>query len=147
MAKKLPYFVLVERLSATSPWGVAFGAIYRADVESERDDRRDHGVAASNLKILATGHLQADIDAAVAALNPAPAADPAPDAARYVAVVNTRNCGQTVMHDATRQYAVVVCAGDGRITEVLSRHVSYRGACVAAARRAKASQREVRADV
>jgi hypothetical protein len=64
------YYVLAERVSSSSPWGVSFGAIYRADVDAEREDRRDHGVRASDLKVLTIADAkQSSVDAAIAALN------------------------------------------------------------------------------
>lgn len=61
------YFSLLERDDGV--WRIEFGAYDRDDVEAEREDRKDHGVKISNLKIISTGAKQVDIDAAVAKLN------------------------------------------------------------------------------
>lgn len=63
------YFSLLERLSSVSPWGVAFGDYSRDVVESEREDKLDHGVKGYCLKIISTDGTQAAIDARVAKLN------------------------------------------------------------------------------
>lgn len=61
----------------------------------------------------------------------------------YLSVVNTLHCGQKVMHSAAEPYAVVACEREtGKIREVISRHRTYNGACIACSRHAKASNRE-----
>jgi hypothetical protein len=58
----------------------------------------------------------------------------------YLAVVNTGNCGQKLVHSSAQPYAVVVCEGQtGRVQEVISRHTTHRGACTACARRNRAA--------
>lgn len=64
-----PYFTLAERDSATAPWGVQFGSYELGDVKAEVQDRLDHDVRVSNLKVLTTTDKQADIDAEITKLN------------------------------------------------------------------------------
>lgn len=63
------YFIMAARLSATSPWGVAFGSYVRSECDDERQDLRDHGERASNIRIIRLGDTNAEIDAAIAQLN------------------------------------------------------------------------------
>ena len=65
-----PYFVLLSRDDTRDPWAIEFGAWDKSDVDSERQDRRDHFIRASNLKIIAVpGGRQKAINEAVAKLN------------------------------------------------------------------------------
>jgi hypothetical protein len=64
------YFTLIEKAD-NGFWTIEFGAYDREDCKSELEDRADHGVRKKDLKIIATGPKQADIDAAVAKLNQA----------------------------------------------------------------------------
>lgn len=50
-------------------WAIEFGDYDLQTVEDERDDYRDRGWKAKELKIITTGDTQAAIDAAVAELN------------------------------------------------------------------------------
>lgn len=64
------YHTLVIRdVDPRSTWGIAFGAYDLDDVKAERDEYRDNGWRARSVKIVHTSPRQADIDAAVAALN------------------------------------------------------------------------------
>lgn len=61
--------LLLEHDDKGSRWAIGFGDYDRDTVEFERDDHRDHGYRAKELKIITTTDLQADIDAAVRELN------------------------------------------------------------------------------
>jgi hypothetical protein len=66
------YYTLVSRNWASqydSTWAIEFGDYDRSVVQAERDDYRDHGCKARNLRIISSGDSQAEINAAVAALN------------------------------------------------------------------------------
>jgi hypothetical protein len=63
------YFTLITRDNPASNWVVEFGDWDRDVVLSERDDYRDHGVKARDLKIIASDGKQASIDAKVNLLN------------------------------------------------------------------------------
>jgi hypothetical protein len=63
------YFTLITRDNPSKSWVIEFGGWDRDDVESERQSYRDHGVKASDLKIIRTDGRQASIDARVADLN------------------------------------------------------------------------------
>jgi hypothetical protein len=63
------YFTLITRDNPSASWVIEFGAWEREDVDSERQSYRDHGVKASDLKIIRTDGRQASIDARVADLN------------------------------------------------------------------------------
>lgn len=65
----MTYYSLLERDGPLSPWRIEFGDFERETVADEREDRRDHDVKASNLKIIATGSSASAIAAKVAALN------------------------------------------------------------------------------
>ena len=71
--KTRTYYTLVaiDGTPTDSPWGVAFGAYDKADVEAELEDYRDHGWKKSQLKIIKTNDTATAINAAVAALNEA----------------------------------------------------------------------------
>jgi hypothetical protein len=62
-----PYFSLLSR--DAGPWAIEFGDYDREVVASELEDRVDHFVARKDLRIIKTGETQAEIVAAVAALN------------------------------------------------------------------------------
>ena len=62
------YFTLCTR-NADGRWSPEFGAYSRETVREERADYRESGWKAKDLKIIETGTRQADITAAVAALN------------------------------------------------------------------------------
>jgi hypothetical protein len=65
-----PYFTLLERDDAKSPWAIQFGDYDQKNVQFELEDRRDHGAKAKNLRIVRTASDdQRSIDAVVAALN------------------------------------------------------------------------------
>lgn len=52
------------------PWGIAFGDYDLDTVKAERDDFRDHGWKARELRIITTRTArQSEIDAAIAKLN------------------------------------------------------------------------------
>ncbi len=54
----------------------------------------------------------------------------------YLAVVRTDVDFRNLMHDAARPYAVVECDKiSGRVTHVVSRHATYRGAAIACGKR------------
>lgn len=60
----------------------------------------------------------------------------------YLSVVNT--AGRDMVHSAAEPFAVVVCQQDtGRIIEVISRHATHHGACVACGHRARRSNRRM----
>ena len=61
------YHVLIERLG--DRWGVEFGSWDRSEITFERQDRRDNGVKASDLKIATCDGEQASIDAIVRSMN------------------------------------------------------------------------------
>ena len=62
------YYTLLQRVD--DHWSPQFGAYDREDVESERDDYRDHGVKAKDLKIVTTqGHSWKAIEAVLNKLN------------------------------------------------------------------------------
>lgn len=61
------YYTLAVREDGR--WSPQFGDYERPHVDAERDDYRDQGYKATHLKIIATGPLQADVDAAIATLN------------------------------------------------------------------------------
>lgn len=64
------YFVLVEREAVGKSWSIQFGDYDREVVDAERDERRDKGARASNLKVLTVASArQSMIDLAVAELN------------------------------------------------------------------------------
>ena len=72
--KPRPYYTLVVHEGdhvADSPWGIAFGDYDLETVKAERDDYRDRGWKAKELKIITTTDQQADIDRAVFELNEA----------------------------------------------------------------------------
>ena len=71
MSPARAYWVLLERESASAPWTLEFGAYDRADVDAEREDRRDHDVRAANLRVvrLPCAHRQPAITAWLADLN------------------------------------------------------------------------------
>jgi hypothetical protein len=74
MSKRQPrtYYTLVAHEGdhiADNPWGIAFGDYDLETVKAERDEYRDKGWKAKELKIITTTDLQADIDAAVRSLN------------------------------------------------------------------------------
>ncbi|PBB68286.1 hypothetical protein CK228_13545 [Mesorhizobium sp. WSM4312] len=56
---------------ADNPWAIAFGDYDLDTVKAERDEYRDKGWKAKELKIITTTDQQADIDAAVFELNEA----------------------------------------------------------------------------
>jgi hypothetical protein len=63
------YFVLLSRYDAESRWEIVGGSYDRSEIDFERQDYRDHGVRASDLKIITCGARQSSIDTAVMALN------------------------------------------------------------------------------
>lgn len=63
------YYILVERDTHLSAWKIHHGDYKRADVEAERQDRRDHGAKATNLRIIETTDQQEDIDRRLERLN------------------------------------------------------------------------------
>jgi hypothetical protein len=63
------YYTLLTRDNATAPWQIAFGDYSRKVVELEWDDMVRRPERRRNLRIIATGETQADIDAAVLKLN------------------------------------------------------------------------------
>jgi len=63
------YFTLLTRDDGNDNWRIEFGDYSSSTVEDERIDQRDHEIKCSNLKIIRTNNRQADINAAVAALN------------------------------------------------------------------------------
>jgi len=48
------YFTLLQRDPNDGKWGIEFGDYDRETVEAERDDYRDHGAKARDLKIVRT---------------------------------------------------------------------------------------------
>lgn len=65
-----PYFTLLQRDPNDGQWGIEFGDYDRETVEAERDDYRDHGAKARDLKIVTTANARtALINPIVAALN------------------------------------------------------------------------------
>lgn len=74
---KRPYFTLAvyQATFAGMMWCPEFGSYDRDDVVAEREDYRDHGHRAANLKIVRTASArQSAIDEALAGLNAAEAA-------------------------------------------------------------------------
>ena len=64
------YYTLVERDAPGELWTIQFGDYDPDTVKAERDDFRDHGVRAKNLKIIrTTSDKWTAIEAAVARLN------------------------------------------------------------------------------
>ena len=63
------YHTLIARDGSGERWGIEFGSFVRSEVEFERQDYRDHGRKASDLKIVTCDAGQAAIDAIVAAMN------------------------------------------------------------------------------
>lgn len=70
-----PYYVLAANEGshiASNPWGVAFGDYDKETVKSERDDYRNNGWKARELKIIkCSSAKQATVDAEIAKLNTA----------------------------------------------------------------------------
>jgi hypothetical protein len=64
------YFTLITRDNPSSNWVVEFGDWDHRVVDAERQDYRDHGVKARDLKIIRSDGRYASIDAQVKALNP-----------------------------------------------------------------------------
>lgn len=62
------YYTLIEKAD-NGFWSIEFGAYDKGDCDAELEDRFEHGVRRKNLKIIATGPKQPEIDAAVAKLN------------------------------------------------------------------------------
>ena len=69
MSDRRRYRTLVERDGSEHPWRIEFGDFDRATVDAELEDRRDHGVRKSNLKIITSGATAIEQAAAVEALN------------------------------------------------------------------------------
>lgn len=67
MVKTRRYFVLAARIDGR--WCLEFGDFDRATVEAEREDYRDHGHKARDLKVLTVGATDAAAQAAIATLN------------------------------------------------------------------------------
>lgn len=70
--KPRTYYTLLSRFAGwldDTKWHIEFGAYDRDDVESERDELREKGIAKADLKIITTTDQQADIDAMVRELN------------------------------------------------------------------------------
>jgi hypothetical protein len=70
--KPRTYYTLVAHEGdhiADNPWGIAFGDYDLETVKAERDEYRDKGWKAKELKIITTTDQQTDIDAAVRSLN------------------------------------------------------------------------------
>ncbi len=67
MARK--YHTLLSREGFGFPWRIEFGDFDRETVDSERQEYRDNGAKAANLKVITTGARQGDIDSAVSLLN------------------------------------------------------------------------------
>mgnify|MGYP007047686121 CR=1 FL=1 len=65
----LTYYVLLIRDDMHSPWGVHFGCFHKETVTDERDDLKDGGMRASQIKIIQSTGTQADIDEMVKHLN------------------------------------------------------------------------------
>lgn len=64
------YHVLLSRPDSGSPWQIEFGAYDRSDVTAERQDHRDHGCKASNLRIVTSNSArQSCVDWIVGELN------------------------------------------------------------------------------
>jgi len=63
------YYTLLTRDCALSLWGIAFGDYDLTTVKFERDDCLTHMEDGAEMRIITTTDAQADIDAAVAALN------------------------------------------------------------------------------
>lgn len=63
-----PYFTLAV-LEPGKPWAPQFGDYNKAFVQAEASDYRDRGYKRSQLKIITSGALQTDINAAIAMLN------------------------------------------------------------------------------
>lgn len=64
------YHVLLSRNDSKSPWRIEFGDFDRATVVAERQDYRDGGTKASNLRIITSNSArQSCVDYCVAALN------------------------------------------------------------------------------
>jgi hypothetical protein len=82
MAKK--YYTLAVRWSATDAWSPEFGDYSRTVVKDEQADMRDGSNPPHASKIISSGDTQAEINAAIAALNGAAAP------ARYSAVAVQR---------------------------------------------------------
>lgn len=72
----MAYFGLIQREAAAAPWTFEFSAKDRDDVTGERDDYRDHGARASNLRIVKFARVpsQRQLDEYMTALNAAPLA-------------------------------------------------------------------------
>lgn len=69
MANRLYFTLVTIDGSPGCRWAPEFGDYDCTTVEDERDDYLDKGWKRRELKIITTGDTQADIDAAVAALN------------------------------------------------------------------------------
>ncbi|MNZ81401.1 hypothetical protein D3C78_1000650 [compost metagenome] len=67
--KTKAYYSLLSREDDASPWTIEFGDYDKECVESEKEEYRDKGVKATNLKIIRTDDSQAAINAKVAQLN------------------------------------------------------------------------------
>lgn len=68
MTKRI-YHVLLSRYGEGERWEIAGGSWDRSDIDFEHQDYRDHGVRASDLKIVTCDGRQSSIDAIVAKLN------------------------------------------------------------------------------
>lgn len=68
MARKYHTLLSIDG-SPGCPWAIEFGDYDIDVVNAERADYRDHGWKAKELRVITTGDTQADIEAAVAALN------------------------------------------------------------------------------
>ena len=63
------YHVLVVRDDVSAPWRIEFGSWVRDEVAFERDDYRDGGSRASDLKVVTCDGRQSSIEAIVDAMN------------------------------------------------------------------------------
>lgn len=70
----MAYFGLIEREAAAAPWSFAMGDRDRECVAFERQDYRDHGAKAGNLRIVKFARVpsQRQLDARLAEINAAP---------------------------------------------------------------------------
>lgn len=63
------YFILAERAGPLSAWRVEFGSYEFDEVDAERQDRRDRGVRASDLRVKRCTDLPGDADGVLTRLN------------------------------------------------------------------------------
>jgi hypothetical protein len=119
------YHTLIARDGIGEAWGIEFGSFVRAEVEFERQDYRDHGRKASDLKIVTCAAGQAAIDAVVAKLNAAPVtvADLVA-AVRKHAVANYERGGWDFLVECWEDQEIVEAIGAARTVEGAIRNVA-----------------------